>query len=142
LGYVAHGLKNLAEQEQVCISFPYLDHNVLRTCLRVPLEEKMTPLELKPLLKKAFQDELPVSLLHRNTKGDYTSDVYEGMKTNFDWFKENFQQMCLADLGLVDLKKFQDCFDRLLIGAPVKLPEFHHTLSLEMWLRQDQNIGA
>jgi asparagine synthase (glutamine-hydrolysing) len=136
LGYVSHGLKNLAEKEQVSISFPYLDHNVIRTCMRIPLENKMTPYELKPLLKRAFQNDLPISLLKRNTKGDYTSDVYHGMEKNFCWFQENFQDMRLADMGLVNIEKFRECFQLLRIGVPVKLPEFHQTLSLEMWLRQ------
>ncbi|MXQ55281.1 asparagine synthase [Shimazuella alba] len=135
LGYVAHGLRNLAEQEEVSICFPYLDHNVFQICMQVALADKMTPYELKPLLKIAFQDELPKYLLKRNTKGDYTSDVYQGMEENFSWFKENFQEMVLADMGLIDIQQFQKCFIRLMNGVPVKLPEFHHTLSLEMWLR-------
>ncbi|RAL25712.1 asparagine synthase-related protein [Thermoflavimicrobium daqui] len=136
LGYVAHGLKDLASQEKVNLSVPYLDHNVLRICLRVKSEDKMKPNELKPLLKRAFQHELPQCLLNRNSKGDYTSDVYNGMKENFSWFDASFKQMYLAEMGLVDLNKFRECFHRLLIGAPVRLPEFHLTLSLEMWLRQ------
>jgi asparagine synthase (glutamine-hydrolysing) len=136
LGYISHGLKNLAEQEQVRISFPYLDHNVIRTCIRTPSEKKMNPHVLKPILKQAFQNNLPTPLLERNTKGDYTSDVYYGMKRNFSWFQENFQEMLLADMGLVDIHKFRECFQRLLMGVPVKLPEFHQTLALEMWLRQ------
>jgi hypothetical protein len=135
LGYVSHGLKKLGLQEQVQMSFPYLDHNVIRTCIRTPLEIKMNPFELKPLLKRAFQHDLPSVLLERNTKGDYTSDVYQGMEKNFSWFQESFQEMILADMDLVDIQKFQKCFQLLLIGAPVKLPEFHHTISLEMWLR-------
>jgi asparagine synthetase B (glutamine-hydrolysing) len=140
LGYVSHGLKKLAELEQVKLSFSYLDHNVIRTCIQIPLELKMTPFELKPLLKKAFEEDLPASLLERNTKGDYTSDVYHGMEENYSWFQENFQEMHLADMGLVDIQKFRECFQLLLIGAPIKLPEFHHTLSLEMWLRNHKKL--
>ncbi|WP_028775514.1 asparagine synthase-related protein [Shimazuella kribbensis] len=139
LGYVAHGLKNLAEQQEVSICFPYLDHNVIQICMKVALSDKMNPYELKPLLKRAFQNQLPEYLLNRNTKGDYTSDVYQGMEENLSWFQENFQEMFLADMGLIDVQKFQKCFIRLMNGVPVKLPEFHHTLSLEMWLRQIKN---
>lgn len=136
LGYVSHGLKNLAEQEHVNLCVPYLDHNIIQICIRVSSEEKMNPHELKPLLKRAFHNELPQCLLNRNTKGDYTSDVYQGMKENFSWFQDNFQSMILADLGLVDLNKFQNCFNQMAMGVPIKLWEFNHTLSLELWLRQ------
>ncbi|WP_131849343.1 asparagine synthase-related protein [Baia soyae] len=140
LGHVSHGLKDLAEQEQVNICFPYLDHNVIRVCMRASSEKKMNPYELKPLLKRAFQHELPDCLLTRNTKGNYTSDVYYGMRQQFSWFQENFQQMILAELDLVDIRRFRECFHRLSMGVPVSLPEFHQTLSLEMWLRQMKQI--
>lgn len=141
LGYVSHGLKDLAEQEQVKLCVPYFDHNVIRICMRVRSEEKMNPYVLKPLLKRAFENELPQCLLNRNTKGDYTPDVYEGMKKNFSWFQDNFRTMYLADLGLVDLRKFRECFNRLEMGVPIKLMKFQHTLSLEMWLRQSSQIS-
>ncbi|MDQ0418148.1 asparagine synthetase B (glutamine-hydrolyzing) [Croceifilum oryzae] len=137
LGYVSQGLKDLANQEQVHLCVPYLDHNVIRVCMRTPSELKMNPYELKPLLKRAFQDELPSSLLNRNTKGDYTSDVYYGMNQQFSWFQEYFREMALSEMGLVDLSAFQQSLHRLSLGVPVKLPEFHHTLSLELWLRQN-----
>lgn len=60
------------------------------------------------------------------------------MKQHFDWFQDQFTFMHLADIGLVDLRKFQECFDRLAMGVPVPLPEFHQTLSLEMWIRQKE----
>ncbi|SEN48706.1 asparagine synthase-related protein [Lihuaxuella thermophila] len=136
LGYISHGLKNLGDQEGVHLGVPYLDHNVVRVCIRTPSEWKMNPYKLKPLLKRAFQDELPTCLLSRNSKGDYTPDVYYGMRQNFSWFQENFQEMLLSKMGLVDIQKFHEYFHRLSVGTPVRLPEFHQTLSLELWLRQ------
>lgn len=141
LGYVSHGLKDLADQDQLTLSVPYLDHNVIRLCMRTKSEMKMNPHELKPLLKRAFQDELPSVLLNRNTKGNYTSDVYYGMQQNFSWFQDHFKEMILSEMGLVDIQQFRKCFYRLMIGTPVKLPEFHHTLSLEMWLRQSKSLS-
>lgn len=134
LGYISHGLKNLAEQESLNISFPYLDNRVIRTCMRLPSEYKMHPCRLKPIIKEAFRQDLPHSLLERNTKGDYTTDVYYGMKQNLDWFHHYFRKLQLEEMNLIDGDKFRECFERLAVGAPVKLPEFHLTLSLEMWL--------
>ncbi|WP_028777044.1 asparagine synthase-related protein [Shimazuella kribbensis] len=136
LGYISSGLRNLAKQEQVNMSFPYLDHNVLRTCIRTLPENRMDPYELKPLLKRSFHSDLPSCLLNRNTKGNYTADVYHGMEQNYSWFHKSFREMHLSEMGLVDKDKFRECFHRLLIGAPVRLPEFNQTLALEMWLRQ------
>lgn len=135
LGYVSHGIKDLADKEQVPFSVPYLDNNVLHVCMRVPLEQKMPPQELKPLIKRAFP-ELPACLLNRNTKGDYTPDVYAGMQQHLQWFANQFQDMYLDNMGLVNGHLFRECLDRLAMGVPVPLPEFHQTLSLEMWLRQ------
>ncbi|MBD1372839.1 hypothetical protein IC620_10775 [Hazenella sp. IB182357] len=136
LGYVSHGLKDLAIKENINLCVPYLDHNVLRICLKVRSEEKMNPNLFKPLLKKAFKEELPDCLLNRNTKGDYTADVYDGMKRNHQFFQNDFKSMYLSDLGLIDLYQFQEAIKRLELGVPVKLFYFQQTLALEMWLRK------
>ncbi|MBD1373966.1 hypothetical protein IC620_16610 [Hazenella sp. IB182357] len=141
LGYVSHGLRELSVQEGVNLAMPYLDHNIIRTCMRIKSEDKMNPQMLKPLLKKSFQDDLPNCLLNRNTKGNYTADLYHGVRIHQNWFENNFKSMILSDIGLVNLSKFQECIQKLLLGLPVRLPEFNQTLAVEMWLRQENMRG-
>lgn len=120
-GSVARGVNIIAENEQVTMAFPYLDHNVIRICMRVPEYLKMNPYVLKPLLKEAFKNELPNELLNRNTKGDYTPDLYGGASEQVGWFKDRFKSMYLADMGLIDLKKYQEKISKLVLGVPVSL---------------------
>ncbi|MBH8605594.1 asparagine synthase [Thermoactinomyces sp. CICC 10522] len=138
VGNVSYGMRDLAGQEGVNISVPFFDHPILRICLRVPPEKKTNPDEYKPILKRAFASTLPAELLNRNTKGDYTPDVYHGIRQHFEWFQRTFQKMRLAEMGLVEPSMFQETLKRFVMGLSIPLWEFNQTIALELWIRNKE----
>ena len=95
----------------------------------------MDPNCLKPLMKQAFP-ELPNLLLERNTKGDYTTDIYHGYQENYDQLRKTLKTMRLADLGIINLKQFHETMEKMNMGLYVPLWEFNLTIAVEMWLRK------
>ncbi|RAL21962.1 hypothetical protein DL897_15365 [Thermoflavimicrobium daqui] len=89
--------KQIADRIGINLHFPYLDHHIIQTCMSTNMEERMSPYEFKPLLKKAFNRELPKKLLERTTKGDYTYDLFFGMKKNVHQILELLQTSHLAE---------------------------------------------
>lgn len=138
LGMIGNGINQLSMRNGVPTTFPYLDHRLIRLSLQTRSEKKMNPRILKPWLKEALADVLPEVLLNRNTKGDYTPDVYQGIRDQQDWFYSFLSESRLRDFGLIDLDKFREQTVRLTMGVPVRLPEFNQTLAMEMWLRQQE----
>ena len=135
-GRISRITQQLGESYGVSIQFPYLDHSVIYTCMRTQVEDRMTPNEYKPLLKKAFCNELPHKILSRTTKGNYTYDMYYGMKINSPAVLEQLRYSLLADRGLIDLNKFRESIEKLGMGINIRLAELNFTLALEFWLRQ------
>lgn len=138
VGNVSYGMRDLAEQLGVSVSVPFFDHPILRICLRVLPEERTNPIVYKPLLKKAFASTLPACLLNRDSKGNYTPDVYHGVRQRYDWFHETFREMRLAELGLVDSLSFGKTLNRFAMGLSIPLWEFNHTIALELWIREKE----
>lgn len=132
---LARSLSQLAESIDLPIQFPYLDTQIVRTCLHIRAEERDDPYEFKTLMKRAFQKELPQSLKQRNTKGDYTFDLYKGIQKQSSQLRELWSDMNLIQLGIIEQDAWTDIRKKFEMGLPVPLWEFNLTLAYECWLR-------
>ncbi|SDY25466.1 asparagine synthase-related protein [Thermoactinomyces sp. DSM 45892] len=124
----------LAESIGKTIYFPFLDDDVVRVCFSIYEYERMNPNCLKPLIKQAFP-ELPTVLLERNTKGNYTTDLYRGYQQNYQLLREQMDTMILADMGVIQIQQFHEAMEKMNMGLYVPLWEFDFTMAVEMWLR-------
>ncbi|MBA4493677.1 asparagine synthase-related protein [Paenactinomyces guangxiensis] len=132
---LARSLSQLGDSINLRVQFPYLDTLIVRTCLHIRAEERANPYEFKPLMKRAFQKELPQSLLQRNTKGDYTFDLYKGVQKQFSQLKELLLDMELVQFGIIEKDTWMDICKRFEMGVSIPLWEFNLTLAYECWLR-------
>ncbi|MBE9162969.1 albusnodin/ikarugamycin family macrolactam cyclase [Tychonema sp. LEGE 06208] len=132
-------LQQVAEIYGVNLDVPYLDSLVVDACLCARTEEKTTPFMFKPLLHAAFRYDLPEIILNRTTKGDYTRDMFDGIRQNQTQVNELLQSSCLADLGLIDLEKFRIAIENFSMGFNIGLCQFEITLEVEFWLRSVLN---
>lgn len=135
-GRISRVTQQIGESLGVNIQFPYLDHSVIHTCMRADAEDRTTPYEYKPLLKEAFCHDLPPRIFSRTTKGNYTYDMFYGMKINGPTVQEQLRHSLLADRGLIDLDEFRKSVEKLGMGIDVRLAELNYTLALEFWLRR------
>jgi len=135
-GRLARAQQQIADFYGVNIDFPYLDALVIEACLQAKVEERTTPFMYKPLLYQALHRDLPKSVLTRDTKCDYTAELYAGLRKNIVEFSELFQSSYLSDMGLINLKGFQAAINSFSMGLSVGLGQFNGTIALELWLRR------
>ncbi|GGT71604.1 asparagine synthase-related protein [Streptomyces atratus] len=127
-------LHQVAEHSGLPLASPFLDDRVVEACWSVRSEERATPWEFKPLLKRAMRGRMPDALLRRTTKGEASADAANGLRENRERLAELWRDSLLAKAGLVDADKLLD------ITLRPSSPELRHggldaTLACEIWLR-------
>ncbi|MGH4020869.1 MAG: asparagine synthase-related protein [Pseudonocardiaceae bacterium] len=124
----------LASDVGTQLAAPYLDDRVIEAALAVRLHERMTPWRYKPLLAAAMRDIVPDEILGRTTKGDFTADVYAGLRRHRAGLLELFEDSALAQRGLIDT----DALRATILGVHptfTTLIPLEQTVACEVWLR-------
>ncbi|MGH3903458.1 MAG: asparagine synthase-related protein [Pseudonocardiaceae bacterium] len=122
------------------LAAPYLDDRVIEAALAVRLHERMTPWQYKPLLVAAIRGVVPDEILGRTTKGDFTADVYAGLKQHRAALLELFAGSMLAQRGLIDT----DALRAAIVGVHptfATLIPLEQTVACEIWLRAADRIS-
>ncbi|TVT35613.1 asparagine synthase [Amycolatopsis rhizosphaerae] len=113
---------------------PFLDDQVLTTCLSVRLHERTTPWRYKPLLVEAMRGFVPDGALSRSTKGNIAGELYLGLRRSRDRLAELLDDPVLGRLGLVDVDSLRTaCLALYPPTVPIAVVEA--TLACEVWLR-------
>lgn len=131
--------QQVAETYDINLEFPYFDSLVVDTCLSAKPEERTSPFSYKPLLSQALSSDLPNDIFKRQTKCDFSADEYAETKQTLIGLHDIFQTSILADMELIDLKKFREFINRLDMGINVITTPFSQTLAFELWLRRLQD---
>jgi asparagine synthase (glutamine-hydrolysing) len=132
-------LQQVAEASDVNLEFPYLDSLVIDACLSAKPEDRKNLFAYKPLLSKALDRDLPKSIFTRNTKNDYTVDESTGFQQNLGVIKELFQTSLLADMGLIDIRKFRAAIEQFGMVLNNDRSLLNTTMGVELWLRRVMN---
>lgn len=114
---------------------PYLDDKVINSVLSVDPFESNDPTAYKPLLRDAVAGITPDRIRNRTTKTEGTSEIWDGMRKNYNSIKSFSSNMLLERLGLVD----EGIFRKMLLGPQdprIPIAAFWTTLSAEIWLRR------
>lgn len=130
------GIQQTAARYGVDVQFPFLDPRVVVACLSAEVPARGNPFEPKPLLRRAMSDLVPPAVIDRSTKGDYTEDVYVGLRRNVGRVRELFRDSLAAAAGLIDESEFHHAITRAATGLPVNLWLLNQTISIELWLRR------
>ncbi len=113
---------------------PYLDGQVVEAALSARLIDRFSTARAKPLLAEAMRGTVPDAILGRTTKGEFSADVYAGVRRHKRELLELCDNMLLAERGLVDEKAV-----RAVLTAPHPMSRTFipmvHTLACESWLR-------
>ncbi|MQS06323.1 albusnodin/ikarugamycin family macrolactam cyclase [Streptomyces alkaliphilus] len=139
LGADMNGWRAIAEGEfGTELAAPYLDNEVIRTCLAVPPEQRGAPEVFKPLLTAAFPNgPVPVFVLHRVTKGGFNGVSYAGLREHAPTIGTLLGPGSrLAALGLVGSGTVSAVLRRAAAGQHVPQGSVHLAVAAEVWLRQ------
>ncbi|MER7708046.1 asparagine synthase-related protein [Kitasatospora sp. NPDC097605] len=124
----------LTSRAGVTYHAPYLDDRVVEAALSVRLLDRSSPRHTKPVLAAALRGSVPDPILDRTTKGEFSAEVYAGVRRHRRELLELADGMRLARLGLVD-----EAAVRAVILAPHPASRTFipmvFTLACESWLR-------
>lgn len=67
--FVTHGLDRLSMAHSLEARVPFLDHELVELCTRIPPLIKMHGIKEKHILRKAMKNKLPVEILNRKKEG-------------------------------------------------------------------------
>lgn len=133
-GIITGQAERLTAEVGARLSCPYLDDAVLEAALAVRPEARITPRRYKPLLVEAMRDLLPPQIADRTTKGEFSADVYHGLRRHRAELLELFRDSRLARHGLIDAAAVRETLLRPHTNARTLVP-LDATLACERWLR-------
>jgi asparagine synthase (glutamine-hydrolysing) len=134
VGYFTRHIAGIMARAGLPLASPFLDDRVVEACLAVRLHERSTPWRFKPLIVEAMRDLMPATVLHRSTKGDFSTDWHAGLRNARAHLAGLLDDLILARLGLVDV----NALHKVCLGLyPYALPmlALDRTLACEAWLR-------
>jgi len=127
-------LNRLTLRHGVGYDAPYLDGQVVEAALSARLIDRFSTARAKPVLAEAMRGTVPDAILGRTTKGEFSAEVYAGVRRHKRELLELCDGMRLAERGLVDEKAV-----RAVLTAPHPMSRTFipmvHTLACESWLR-------
>ncbi|MFG2576355.1 albusnodin/ikarugamycin family macrolactam cyclase [Streptomyces sp. NPDC048481] len=113
---------------------PFLDGDVVRACLSLPLVHRTDPFTVKPLLAAALAGLVPGAVLRRRTKGEYSAENYRGARLSAEDIRARLAASPLADLGVIEPSRVIASLDRAVAGLPAPFPALNRLLGEDMWL--------
>ncbi|GAA2292171.1 lasso peptide isopeptide bond-forming cyclase [Streptomyces atrovirens] len=133
-GCAVRELNSLPSETGVRWEAPFLDDRVLEAVLSLRIEDRVLRGRYKPLLATAMRGVVPSDILERRSKGEFSAEIYDGLRQNRGGLLELCESSRLARRGLVDPAVLRT---RLLTPGPLarQLGVFEPTLAVEAWLR-------
>jgi asparagine synthase (glutamine-hydrolysing) len=123
------------------IRLPFLDHRLVEFALKIPESYKLNSGWTKFGLRKAIEDKLPKSIAWRKDKQGFLNPQSQWLK--HDWKKivlEHIQDDSLCSkFGIIDSNNMKKKYNDFLLGKPVWHREIFTVVSLEMWLRANND---
>ena len=127
----------LAEQLGLQIHTPFLDHAVIRACLRVAAHKRSRSSHFKSILYDALQGLVPAEVLQRQSKASPVSGTYRGGRQQ----AANLRLLLgpdshLAQLNITDPKAIDSAINHIELGLDeVPQATLVQAVSTELWLR-------
>lgn len=96
------GVRILTGRVGAPVHAPYLDDHVVAACLAVRLDQRAVPGAYKPLTRVAMRPVIPAECLERTTKGEFSADIYRGLRRHRDQLLTLLDGSLLVQRGLAD----------------------------------------
>jgi len=135
-GALQRQLRTIARPLGLEVHSPFLDGDIVRTCLNLSARRRAGVHSAKPLLRKTLTGLVPDAVLTRNSKGDYTRDQYTGLRRAVGMLRSLLDKSLLAELDIIDPKPMLAALDRAALGFDIPWPAFNRVVAAELWLRQ------
>lgn len=126
----------IARQVGITLHTPYYDNAVIQACLSLPGYERSSVEEFKPLVRKAFPDMLPQSLLCRKTKGNFAGSIHRGLRENIADIRDIVDNSFLVSAGLLKREAILASLTKIVTGVEPLSPALDQFIGIELWLQR------
>ncbi len=123
-------------------TFPFLHRPLVEFVMAIPLEQKLQPIETRPLMRRALKDILPDTILRRKGKGSVSETLCRGLAQEWVAIKSMLDDARVVRRGYVDYKEMMSALDKARHGIELELDAFSNVVSLEIWLRSIEHHYA
>ncbi|MGS2647745.1 asparagine synthase-related protein [Streptosporangium sp. LJ11] len=123
---VVRGFHQLGHRAGVAHDAPLFDDQVAEAVLTVRREERVSPLEWKPLMKAAMRGLLPDEFLRRSSKVGGAAQAVRGFSAHYEELLTLCESSGLPALGLIDMAKLVETTR----PDPKAMPPAHFTPAL------------
>lgn len=113
---------------------PFLDDRVIEAALSARVDQRLAGGRYKPLLTSALRDIVPLDILGRGDKGEFSAEGFHGIRRNREFLLDLCEGSRLAELGLIDVAAFRS----VLLNPGLMsedLQPIQATVACESWLR-------
>lgn len=127
----------IAMRHGVSLEAPFADDRVIEAALSVRLESRLADGRPKAVLERAARGRVP-HVFDRTTKGDYSAEIYDGLKHGLPGLDELCEDLALGAAGLVNPPALR----KIIMGLHPDvrpLTPLDSTIGLELWLRAAKN---
>lgn len=133
LRYILHNVDRGSMAHSRETRVPFLDHNLVEFCLKLPSDYKMKSGVSKRVLRESVKDILPEKINNRVDKQGYSSPVnkWAGKELNA-YFKD--QLKAALDVPYVNKKYLMESFEQFSSGKAVFDPIWWRIIGVKKWL--------
>jgi asparagine synthase (glutamine-hydrolysing) len=121
---------------------PLLYRPLIEFMLSLPAHQKFDPEMDRSLQRRALKAILPEPLRLRRDKTIFDQPCYEGLRTGKVWSRLLTDSPRVVDRGIVDPVLWTQAVEQAKLGHTHFLPQFEAVATLEIWLRQFENLKA
>ncbi len=121
---------------------PLLSRPLVEFMFSLPWEEKFDPMTDRRLQRGALAGILPDAVRLRRTKTIYDQPCYEGLRQGRSFVGLLTEDPLVARRGIVDPELWGEAVAQARMGRTHSLPQFEAVASLEVWLRQLEDLEA
>lgn len=133
---VQHRLGRLAREHGIWTQAPFLDNNLIRACMRMPVRLRARGTTLKPLLRAAMRERVPAEAIERGSKGNYGTEDYLGVRRAARDLLPRLSTSPLVELGLVDPDAVISSLRLAMMGQAMPFSALNRLIAYDVWLRQ------
>ncbi|WP_432052020.1 asparagine synthase-related protein [Streptomyces xiamenensis] len=133
-GTMTRRATRVTQRYGVSYEAPFLDDRVIEATMAIRLEDRIAAGRYKPVLTTAMRGIVPDGVLGRRTKGDYSQELYTGLREHRSELLALCEDSRLARLGLIDGAALRGLITGLHVNTS-PFAAFDMTLACESWLR-------
>jgi asparagine synthase (glutamine-hydrolysing) len=126
-------IEQLSARGGLSVQAPFFDDEVIRACLSVRPEDRVTPFRYRPVLQAALRGIVPAECLERSTKDVFSLPASRALAEHRDFLHGLWDNSRLAALGIVDEKRVRAAISSSM--THVEQNPLDVTIAVEVWLR-------